>query len=316
MARMNRVITDRGLQRSQHLHSLLVTLSGLSGVILAAALATVGHGVPTFALVIFAVMFFPIAFAVTVGFHRHFTHRSFRARTSVRMTLAALGCMAAQGPVTFWVALHRHHHELADRPGDPHSPNLHGSGGWRKLRGVFHAYIGWTLQHEVPNVNFYARDVLADQAIMAVNRNYHVWILLGLALPTLAGWLVTQTVAGALLGFVWGGLLRMFAIHNMIWWITSFAHAFGSRDLDSRDLSRNNPWIVLPTLGEGWHNNHHAFPSAAVVSFHWWQVDPTGWAIRALEWLGLAWDVQVPTRAQISSKLNTTHKAAATATKE
>src|SRR5690606_31155436 len=152
----------------------------------------------------------------------------------------------------------------ADRDGDPHSPNLPVAPGTSRLsRGLFHAYIGWIVRHEVPNANHYARDLLGDPHIARVHRWYYGGVAIGPLVPTAAGALALQSAAGALHGLVWGGLVRMFAGHNMIWWITSFAHRIGSRDYACPDLSTNNAWIALPTLGEGWHNNHHSFPRAA-----------------------------------------------------
>jgi stearoyl-CoA desaturase (delta-9 desaturase) len=208
-----------------------------------------------------------------------------------------LGSAAGQGPLVFWVSLHRLHHEFADREGDPHSPNLFGTSSRQRLRGLLHAYIGWTVVHDVPNANFYARDLLKDPAMMTVNRYYYLWVGLGLGLPAAIVGAATASWLGALEGLLWGGLVRMFAFHNAIWWITSFAHRFGTRDFATRDLSRNNFWIAVPTLGESWHNNHHGFPSAAVLRFAWWQLDITGMAALLLEKVGLASDLQRPTLA-------------------
>ena len=296
-AKVGRVINNRRLRRSQHLHSAAVSLAGIAGIVTAVLLAVLVKPVSALDVGLFLAFFLAIGLGVTVGFHRHFTHRAFKATPGTRRALAILGCMAAQGPVVFWVALHRLHHEFSDRPGDPHSPNLSGSSPWQRARGLFHAYIGWTVRHEVPNANYYARDLLTDRGIMWVNRHYYAWVALGLALPTALGGLATASWLGAADGLIWGGLIRLFAVHNIIWWITSLAHVAGRRDYLSSDYSTNNAWIALPTLGEGWHNNHHSFPSAAVLSFEWWQLDISGLAIRLLERCGLAWDVHVPATA-------------------
>ena len=300
--KVGRTVNNRRLRQVQHLHSAVVAAAGLAGVVAAVWLAVAVRPVSWADVAIFLAFFLAVEFGVTVGFHRHFTHRGFRAVPAVRIALAVFGSMAGQGPVTFWVALHRFHHEFADHEGDPHSPNLYGTRPLQRLRGLAHAYFGWTLKHEVPNANFYARDLLTDRGIMFVNHYYYAWIVLGLALPALILGLATHSWLGALEGFVWGGLVRMFACHNMIWWITSFAHVFGRREYRCKDLSTNNIWIALPTLGEGWHNNHHAFPTAAILSFEWWQIDPSGMVVALLRKLGLAWDVQVPTRDMIAAR--------------
>jgi stearoyl-CoA desaturase (delta-9 desaturase) len=299
-----RVINNSRLRRRQHINSAIVTMAGIVGVVCAAWLVLAGQPVSNAALGLFVLFFLAVGFGVTVGFHRHLTHRSFKAVPSVRATLAILGSMAAQGPPVFWVALHRMHHELSDREGDPHSPNMFGDSLWQRTRGLIHGYIGWTIRHEVPNANYYARDLLMDPLIAWVNRNYYFWIVAGFVLPAAIGGLATRSWFGAYECFLWGGLIRMFAVHNMIWWITSFAHVLGTREFTTKDLSTNNIWIALPTLGEGWHNNHHCFPNSAVLNFQWWQFDLSGLVIRSLERLGLAWDVNVPSRTLLAARLS------------
>ena len=274
----------------QHMHSAIVTFLSFCGTVAALWWGAVD---PRWAtdIAIFLLFFLPIGFGVTVGLHRHFTHRSFKAATPVRVALAVLGSMAAQGPVVFWVALHRHHHEFADQPGDPHSPNLHGTKALDRVRGLLHAYVGWTVKHDVPNANFYARDILRDPVISWVNRHYYSWVILGFLLPAAVGFLIEPTLAGAVRGMLWGGAVRMLAGHNIIWLITSFAHTHGRQDYQAKDLSRNNAWLAIPTLGEGWHNNHHAFPTSAILSTRWWQIDLSGMVIATLARLRLAWDV-------------------------
>ncbi|WDD95768.1 acyl-CoA desaturase [Burkholderia sp. FERM BP-3421] len=290
-SKYKRTVDSPRFKRIQHIHTAIMTGSGLGGLIAAILLDRFVHPVSGAALGIFLLFFFFVGMGLTIGYHRHFTHRSYKAPTAFRMGLGILGSMAGQGPIVFWTALHRMHHELADREGDPHSPNLHGPGAWNRLKGVYHAYVGWTVKHEVPNANFYARDLLADQPIMWVNKRYYQWVLLGLALPAALGYLLTGTAYGALEGFLWGGLIRMFALHNMIWWITSLAHVLGKRDYVGRDLSTNNFWVAIPTLGESWHNNHHAFPRAAILSLHWWQIDISGGVLVVLEKLGVVTEV-------------------------
>ena len=249
-------------------------------------------------------MFLTVGIGTTVGYHRHFTHCSFKAVMPVRVALAILGSMAAQGTLFFWVALHRRHHECSDATGDPHSPfvNDRGKEHGSRLRGLWHAYIGWTFGHEVPNALHYARDLIREPVLAQANRFYFLWVAIGLALPTVLGGVLHGTWVGALSGLVWGGFVRIFLWHNMIWIITSIAHIIGRRDFKSDDKSTNNIWLALPTLGESFHNNHHAFPKAAIMGLKWWQIDIGGWIIVLLEKLGLAWDVWRPTPAMMERK--------------
>jgi stearoyl-CoA desaturase (delta-9 desaturase) len=297
-----RIVKNQRLKRYQHMHSAVAASAGVGGTVAAIWLAVAFKPISGMDVGLFAVFFLAVGLGLTVGFHRLFTHRSFRTGPTIRATLAILGSMAAQGPVVFWVSLHRLHHEFSDREGDPHSPNLAGASAWQRLRGLAHAYIGWTFEHEVPNSNFYARDLLADPVVSRINRMYYAWVALGLALPAAAGGLIAASWMGALEGFLWGGLVRMWALHNIIWWITSFAHAMGTRDFESADLSRNNFWIALPTLGEGWHNNHHSFPSAAILSFAWWQIDISGMVIALLERMHLVWDANRPSARDLDAR--------------
>lgn len=293
-ARTSPTINNPRLKRRQHINAAIATGMGFCGVAAAIGLAAYGRTPALAHIAIFLAFFLPVHLGVTVGFHRLFSHRSFEAAPGLRATLAILGSMAAQGPVTFWVALHRLHHEYADVPGDPHSPNLGGASHLQRLRGLVHAYIGWTVQHEVPNANHYARDILRDPLVMAINRHYSQVVLLGLLAPALLGMVVLGGMLGAVEGLVWGGLVRMCAGHHMIWWITSFAHVLGTQDYHTEDASRNNFWIALPTLGEGWHNNHHAFPNAAALDFHWWQLDISGAVIKTFGLLGWARNIRIP----------------------
>lgn len=237
-------------------------------------------------------------FGIEVGFHRHFSHHAFQTTTTIRVILAILGSMAAQGGVVYWVAHHRRHHQYTDLPGDPHSPHLH-KNSWR---GLWHAHLGWTLEGEVTNSIVFAKDLLRDPVIGRVNQLQQVWVILGLALPTVLGGLLTMTWIGALQGFLWGGLARVFLAHQVINSTNSICHVYGSRPFNSSDRSTNNIWLSIPSWGQSWHNNHHAFPNSAIVGLHWWQIDLGGWVIRLLEKLGLAWNVEVPTASLIEAK--------------
>jgi stearoyl-CoA desaturase (delta-9 desaturase) len=230
--------------------------------------------------------------AITVGFHRHIAHRAFRATRATRMILAIAGSMAAQGPVIYWAANHRRHHAHADQPGDPHSPYVDGPRSAGPFRGLVHAHVGWLFAHEITDCARYAPDLLRDTVMVTINRLYLVWVALGLALPALAGALITGTPRGALAGFLWGGLVRTFVLQHITFSINSICHWFGRRGFATHDHSTNNVWLALISFGEAWHNNHHAFPRSARFGLRWWQVDIGAALIRALELVGLAWNVR------------------------
>jgi stearoyl-CoA desaturase (delta-9 desaturase) len=239
----------------------------------------------------------------SAGYHRLFTHRSYKAATPVRVILAILGSMSGLGPVISWVAYHRRHHELSDEPGDMHSPNMHGNRLLDRVRGFMHAQFAWEIQHEYPNLLHYAGDLLRDPVIVRTSSLYEWWVLLGLALPAAVGGGVTGSWLGAMSGFLWGGVVRMFAVRQS--WLTqnSLFHVVGSRPFPLRDNSRNIGVLALFVWGEAWHQNHHAFPSSASVGLAWYRIDPSYWLIRMLEKLGVAWDLRVPTKAQIASRM-------------
>jgi stearoyl-CoA desaturase (Delta-9 desaturase) len=236
---------------------------------------------------------------ITVGFHRYFAHRAFQTNTAMRVMLAILGSMAAQGPVLFWVATHRRHHAYSDRPGDPHSPQLHGKGVLGLLRGLWHAHIGWFFSGELTSWAHYAPDLLRDRVLFRINQQYFIWVFAGLMLPAALGGLLSQTWVGVFSGFLWGGLVRMFIVNQVFWAVGSICHLVGSRPFETRDWSANNFWIALISFGEGLQNNHHAFPSSATHGLEWWQPDLSAWVIHTLARLGLIWDVKVPTARMI-----------------
>jgi stearoyl-CoA desaturase (delta-9 desaturase) len=240
---------------------------------------------------------------ITAGFHRLFTHGSFEAHPAVRWALGAAGSMAAQGPLLFWVACHRRHHQHSDEAEDPHSPRHGGSGvaGW--LRGMWHAHVGWMFRHEPEPWGRYIPDLLRDDVAFTLNRTYLAWVLLGLALPAAVGGLASGEWMGALTGLLWGGLVRLFLVHHVTWSINSLCHAAGSQPYDAGDESRNNVLFGLLALGEGWHNNHHAFPTSARHGLAWWQLDVTYLLIRLLQSARLAWAVKLPSPQLLRRKL-------------
>jgi len=287
-ARDRTAIRSPFLYRLQRRHFLLFDVLPFIGSV--AALAWLAVRPPSGVDIgLFFLMWALTGFALTVGFHRLFTHRAFKTSTAVRVLLTVLGCMAARGPMISWTAMHRRHHERADRQGDMHSPNMHGS----RLRGWWHAHVGWMLQHEYPNVVHYVPDLLADKPVVRADRLYHLWVVLGLALPAALGGLLTRSWDGALGGLVWGGVVRMFVVAQSVSALNSCLHLFGSRPFRMRDnRSHNNPVLAWLVWGEGWHNNHHAFPASASFGLRWYELDPGFWVIRVLELSGLVWDVR------------------------
>ncbi len=243
-------------------------------------------------LLILAVMYAGIGTGITVGFHRLLTHRSFKCSRLMRAGFAALGSAAAEGPVIDWVATHRRHHQYSDVDGDPHSPHLHGSGFTGALRGLVHAHLGWVFTDmEVADERRYAKDLLADPMIRFVNDTFVLWVIAGLAAAFGLGVALTGTVTGGLTALLWGGAARIFLMHHATFSINSLCHFFGRHEYDTGDESRNLAWLAIPTWGEAWHNNHHAFPTSYRHGLRRWQLDPSAAIIRFLEMTGLVWDV-------------------------
>jgi stearoyl-CoA desaturase (Delta-9 desaturase) len=244
-------------------------------------------------ILILVICYVVIGTGVTVGFHRLLTHRSFKCSRLLRAAFAALGSAAAEGPVIDWVATHRKHHQYSDVDGDPHSPHVgHGSGWLAALRGLAHAHIGWVFSDmEVADEQRYAKDLLADPLIRFVDRTFVLWVLAGLAAAFGLGVALTGTVLGGLTALLWGGAARIFFVHHATFSINSLCHFFGKRDWETGDESRNLAWLAIPTWGEAWHNNHHAFPTSYRHGLRRWQIDPSAAIIRLLEMTGLAWDV-------------------------
>jgi stearoyl-CoA desaturase (delta-9 desaturase) len=254
-------------------------------------------------LALFAGLYVVCAFGTTIGFHRLFTHRGFEARPSVKALLAILGCMTMQGPVTQWVTDHRKHHALSDQPGDPHSPHGHGEGAWGAIRGFAHAHVGWMFSNlGMEQGREYGRDLYEDRLVRAIDRLYLLWVALTLGIPFAIGFAVGGTWGAGLEGFLWGGLIRIAAYQHATFSVNSICHMFGRQDYRSRDEARNNWVVALLVFGEGWHNNHHAFPASARHGLRRRQIDVSWWVIRGLEKLGLVWNVKVPDAAQLERR--------------
>ena len=269
----------------------------LAGFVLAVILLW-GRGVSGLDLALLLGMYVITMVGIGAGFHRYFTHNSFETSTPIRIALAIAGSMAGQGPVKYWSGLHRIHHSRSDKPGDPHSPHLHGDGWWGRTRGFMYAHVGWIFFHKVES-DERARcvfDLLMDPVIHRIDRFYLFWVFLGMAIPAALGGLLTGSWMGALTGLLWGGLVRMFLVNHSEFSINSICHLFGRRPYDVRDRSRNNPWVGILAFGDGWHNNHHKFPTSALHGLKWWEFDLNGRLILMLEAVGLVWNVKRPTK--------------------
>jgi stearoyl-CoA desaturase (delta-9 desaturase) len=243
--------------------------------------------------VVFALVYIPTGLGITVGFHRLFTHRSFKTGPAMRGLIAALGSAAIEGPIISWVADHRKHHAFSDKEGDPHSPHVgHGEGVVAQFKGFFHAHIGWLFIHtQRGNKQRFAPDLLKDPVVRFIDKTFVLWAVVGLAIPFGLGVAIGGTVLAGLSGLLWGGAMRILVLHHVTYSINSLCHMFGKRDFDTTDESRNLAWLALPTLGEAWHNSHHAFPTSAVHGMKRTQLDPSAAVIWTLEKVGLAWDV-------------------------
>jgi stearoyl-CoA desaturase (delta-9 desaturase) len=242
---------------------------------------------------VFLIMYVLTGLGVTVGFHRHLTHRSFKTSRPVRGLLAILGSVAIEGPVISWVADHRKHHTYSDQEGDPHSPHVGHGGGFRgALKGLAHAHVGWLFIHtQRGNRKRYAPDLIDDPVVSFVDRTFLVWALGGFAIAFGLGYAIGGTLDAALTGLLWGAGVRMLVVHHVTYSINSLCHFFGRQRFPTDDESRNLFWLALPTFGESWHNNHHAFPTSAEHGMRPWEIDPSALVIKGLERVGLVWDV-------------------------
>ncbi len=251
-----------------------------------------------------AVFFYVIAAGgITVGYHRLFTHRSFKAVRAVRIVLGVTGSMALQGSVAQWVADHRKHHQFSDEVGDPHSPWRFGTSRMAILKGLYYAHVGWLFDEEQSPVERYAPDIQADPDLRAITRWFPAIVVATLLLPAVLGGLFTWSWQGAVTGFFWATLVRVALVHHITWSINSICHVFGKRPFKTRDQAGNVAWLAVPSLGEAWHNLHHAEPTAARHGMLRGQIDPSARFIQVMEKLRLASDVRWPDPVKLAAKL-------------
>jgi len=260
-----------------------------------------GWGVSWLDLTIGGGFFVVSTLGITIGYHRYFTHGAFRAKRALRIALAIAGGLAAQGPVIGWVADHRRHHAFSDREGDPHSPWLFGTSPVALARGFWHAHMGWLFGRDKTNVARFAPDLEADRDIRIVDRLFPVWVVVSLLLPTLLGGLLTLSWWGALTAFLWAGLARISFQHHVTWSVNSICHMIGERPFASRDRSANFWPLAILSMGESWHNTHHADPTSARHGAQRGQIDISARVIWAFEKLGWAWNVRWPTAKRLAA---------------
>ncbi|GAB3547965.1 stearoyl-CoA desaturase (delta-9 desaturase) [Actinopolyspora lacussalsi] len=248
-----------------------------------------------------AIVFYALSgLGVTVGFHRLFTHRSFKTNRAVQVLLAISGMGAVQGPVINWVADHRRHHAYSDREGDPHSPWRFGSSATALAKGFWHAHMGWLFERDVTNVDRFAPDLLKDRVLERINRLFPLWTVVSFVLPAVLGGLITWSWWGALTAFFWAGLVRVSVLHHITWSVNSICHMIGERPFKSRDKAANFWPLALISFGESWHNSHHADPTCARHGVLKGQLDISARLIWMLEKLGWAWKVRWPNEQRLA----------------
>ena len=296
------VVLGPSQARLQRVALLVLTIGPFAGFVAAIAILW-GRGIGVVDLALLVTFYVLSGLGVTVGYHRLLTHRSFRAPRPVRALFAVAGSLAIEGSVISWVAAHRRHHAFADVEGDPHSPHLgEEEGVVGMLKGLWHAHVGWLFDEEKTSIDRWAPDLLKDPVMTRIDRLFPALAAVSLVLPAVAGFAFTGTLWGAVTALLWGGLARVFLLHHMTWSVNSICHYFGKRPFETTDLSTNNWPLALLSFGESWHNNHHAFPTSAIHGLGRWQIDPSGFVIRALERFGLARDVKRVTREQVAGK--------------
>ncbi|GAY12776.1 fatty acid desaturase [Pseudonocardia sp. N23] len=239
------------------------------------------------------------ALGVTVGFHRLFTHRSFNANRPLRVALAVAGSLALQGDVLTWVSDHRRHHAFSDKEGDPHSPWRFGTSPAALVRGLWWSHVGWLFEPARTNADRFAPDLVADRDIMWVSRRFGLLTLVSLLMPALLGGLISMTWWGALTAFVWAGLARVAVLHHVTWSINSICHVLGDRPFVSRDRSTNVWPLAILSMGESWHNLHHADPTCARHGVRRGQIDISARVIWMFEKLRWADSVRWPTPVRL-----------------
>jgi len=282
-------------------------LAAFIGIPLAAVVAAIpvvwGWGIGWRDVVLAFLMYAVTGHGITAGFHRYFTHGSFKATRALRVGLAVAGSMAIEGPVIRWVADHRRHHAYSDRDGDPHSPWRYGETFGALCKGLFHAHVGWMFDVEQTNQRRFAPDLLADRDVVRISRQFPMWVLVSLLSPALIGGLWSMSWTGAATAFFWASLVRVAVLHHVTWSINSICHTWGEKPFKTRDRSVNVWWLAFLSMGESWHNLHHADPTCARHGVLRGQLDTSAEFIRIFERLGWASEVRWPSQERIEARL-------------
>lgn len=254
-------------------------------------------------LAIMFLMYAVTGHGITVGFHRLFTHKSFKPNRAVKIFWAIAGSMAIQGPVIRWVADHRKHHKFSDRDGDPHSPWRYGNDVKALAKGFWYAHMMWLFNPEQTPQRKYAPDLMKDRDLVKISKQFPMWVAVSLLLPPLLGFLLTWSWQGALTAFFWASLVRVSLLHHVTWSINSICHTIGERPFLSRDKSANVWWLAIPSMGESWHNLHHADPTCARHGVLPGQIDTSARIIWLMEKLGWVNDVRWPVKERLEGKM-------------
>jgi stearoyl-CoA desaturase (Delta-9 desaturase) len=283
-----------------------VTMAFVVGPVVALVAAVIGlwgHGVGWVDLALAAVLYVVVGYGIAIGYHRLFTHRSFTARRPLKIALAIVGSLALEGGPIGWVADHRRHHAFTDRPGDPHSPVDFDQDHSVRLRGLWHAHVGWLFKHTPTSPTRFAKDVMVDRDLVVIDRLFPLFCVASLAVPFAAGYALGHTLGAAITALVWAGGVRILVLHHVTWSVNSVGHWIGRRPFDTNDHSTNFAPMAVLSFGEAWHNNHHAYPRSARHGMFRHQPDPSAALIRIFERLGWARDVVWPTPAQLGRRV-------------
>ena len=279
--------------------AITATLVAGPGIALGIALPLLwGRGVHLRDLIIGVILYAITGHGITIGYHRLFTHRSFKANRVLKIALAAAGSMAIEGSLISWVANHRRHHRYSDQPGDPHTPH---SGSAPSIKSFIHAHVGWLFNADTTPTDRYAADLLADHDLVAINRLFPVLAIASLAIPFGIGYALSQNLAGALSALVWAGIIRMTLLHHVTWSTNSICHMFGTKPFKTNDHSTNFAPLALVSMGESWHNLHHAYPSSARHGAQRHQLDSSATLIALFERAGWATKVHWPTPQRLAN---------------
>jgi stearoyl-CoA desaturase (delta-9 desaturase) len=270
--------------------------------LLAAVPLAWGWGVSWLDLAIAAGFYMVAGHGVTVGLHRYFTHGSFRANRPLKIALAVAGSLSIEGSVIRWVADHRRHHAFSDRDGDPHSPWRFGTSVPALTKGLWFAHTGWLFDRDQANPRRYAPDLLKDDDVVRISKHFNTFVLISMVAPAVLGGLISWSWQGALTAFFWGSLVRVCLLHHVTWSINSICHVLGERPFKSRDKSGNVWWLAVLSMGESWHNLHHADPTCARHGVLRGQVDSSARVIWVLEKFGWATDVRWPRPDRLAAR--------------